>query len=334
MKNPQSLLFAMQTLSKTRKRCYNVGMKNQKKQQNEGFFSSLIGDRTSSKTAGLTYTVAALAMFAVSFVLSCIILGANIPEGENPDWVLYAQYLAVPFSFLFVGYWYFSYTKTPVKQFVKEQKCHWKYYLIAVALQVGLFSLSELNGVFLQFLKRFGYQDVGINLPSMDGVGFIGVFVTIALLPAIMEEFIFRGIFLRDTKDFSLLARVLICGGLFALYHQNPAQTIYQFICGAAFALVAVKSGSFFPTMLAHFINNGVILLLTKLGLDTFTPTVYAITLVVSGLCLVSSLVYLLFFDGKEKKEKKGSYGQLFACAALGILLLFLSWIATFLTGI
>ena len=289
----------------------------------------MVGERTPAKTAGLSYTVAALAIFAISFVF------AFLPayEGEQPDWWLYLNFLAAPMAFLIVGIWYFSYTKTPFLGFIKEQKCHPKYFLVALLLQVGLFSLSELNVLFVEFLQSLGYKDAGISLPSMQGAGFVGVFVTVAILPAIMEEFVFRGIFLRESKEFPLLAQVLICGGLFALYHQNPAQTIYQFICGAAFALVAIKSGSFLPTALSHLINNGVILLLTKLGVESFEVPMYVIMLVVSGLCLVCSLGYLLVFDREKGERKKGNYKQLFACAGAGIAMLLLSWLTTLLMG-
>ena len=48
-------------------------------------------------------------------------------------------------------------------------------YLIAFLLQIGLLSLSELNGLFLQFLGKFGYEHTPIVLPSVEGFGFVGV---------------------------------------------------------------------------------------------------------------------------------------------------------------
>ncbi|MFR1983946.1 MAG: hypothetical protein ACLS4Z_09725 [Christensenellaceae bacterium] len=44
-------------------------------------------------------------------------------------------------------------------------KCAPKYFLIAVLLQVGLFRSRELNGLFLNFLGRFGYKDDPICCP-------------------------------------------------------------------------------------------------------------------------------------------------------------------------
>ncbi len=325
----KALLFSLQTLCKREKICYNKAMANRKEKNSEGFLSSLIGERTAAKTAGLTYTVAALAMFGVSFLF----LFLPRAEGETPQWLLYLNFLAAPIAFSLTGVWYFSHTKNSVKAFAKEQLCHPKYYLIALMLAVGLFSLTELNGLFLKFLSLFGYESGELLLPDMKGIGFLGVLLTVAVLPALMEEFVFRGIFLRETKDFSLWTRAIVCGALFALYHQNPAQTAYQFVCGTAFSIVAIKSGSMLPTALAHFINNAVILCLYKLGITVFPPPVYAIILCVSGICLVGAFVYLLVFDRKQEEEKEGRLRQLFACASIGIIMLALSWLATLSMG-
>ncbi len=302
------------------------------KNQKRGFFTPLIGEKTSSKTAGLTYTAAVCAFLLVSFFVLLFPVG----EGELPQWYLYVNFLAAPVAFAAVIVWYFRYTKTTVKSFVKEQKCRPKYYLIAVLLQVGLFSLAEVNGLFLRFLERFGYQDSGIALPSTQGFGLVGVLIVVGLIPAVMEELFFRGIFQRETKDFSLWAKVLICGGLFALYHQNPAQTIYQFICGACFALVAARSGSFLPTVLSHFINNALIVVLYALGISSFEGGTYAIILVLSGICLVGSLLWLIVFERNDldkRSTKKGAYKEIFACAGFGIFVLGLSWLLTLIVG-
>ncbi len=303
------------------------------KNQKRGYLSSLIGEKTPSKIAGLTYSAAVCVFLAVSFVVA--LFAGEIGE-TKPQWYLYLSFLAAPIAFALTVAWYFSYTKTSVKAFVKEQKCSPKYYLVAALLQIGLFSLGELNGLFLQFLENFGYQNIEIELPSTAGFGIVGVLLAVAVLPAVMEELFFRGIFLRETKEFSLLGRVLLCGGLFALYHQNPAQTIYQFICGAAFAYVAAKAGSFLPTVLSHFINNALIVVLYANGITAFEGGTYAFILVLSAICLVGTLVYFLFFDKKNEEKKsarKGVYKEFFTCAALGITVLGLTWLLALIGG-
>ncbi|MBQ9113340.1 MAG: CPBP family intramembrane metalloprotease [Clostridia bacterium] len=296
--------------------------RNEKNQQ--GFLSRLIGEPTPEKNAGLTYSVAAIVILFLSLVYGCIPKSADTVRA-------YLSFMVAPIAFLFIGVWYFCYTKTSFKTFVKAQNCPPKYYLIAVLLQIGLLSLGEVNTLFLEFLEKFGYEYVEPVLPSMNGVGFIGVLFVIAVLPAIMEDFFFRGIQLEGIKTFGTVSGAILSGALFALFHQNPAQTVYQFICGAAFALVAIKAGSFLPTALAHFINNAYILVLHKYQITSFSAPVYAIILVTSAICLIVSLGYLLFIDRQKTEKKKGKYGGFFLCASVGIAVFALSWVSALL---
>ncbi len=307
---------------------------NDKKQ---GIITALIGEKTPSKISGLTYTLSAFVFFLVAIAFSIPMAAAAffLSEEGAAELSAYCSFLAAPVAFALMAVWYFSFTKTSVRGFFKEQKCSPKYYLIAVSLQIGLLSLGELNSFVLGFLGRFGYVDSGITLPSLDGFGFVGVLLVVAVLPAFMEELFFRGIFLREMKDMSTLARVLLCGALFSLYHQNPAQTVYQFLCGAAFAFVAVRAGSFLPTVLSHFINNAAIVVLYKLGVTEYPTTIYWIILAVSSVCLILSLI-LLFLDGRGKekgKTKAGAFKQFFACAGVGIGIFALVWLSTLAMG-
>ncbi len=293
--------------------------------QSEGT-PSLMDERTPSKISGLSYTVSACAILFVS------LLFGFFPQKKEAQWYKYLNFLLPQISFLIVAAWYFLYMKVSVKSFVKEQKCSPKYYLIAFLLQVGLLSLGELNTLFLKFLEKFGYENSNVDLPSVDGVGIVGTLFVVAVLPAIMEEVFFRGVLLRDMRG-STLFKTISCGALFALYHQNPAQTVYQFICGACFALVAIRSGSILPTVLSHFINNAVILLLYKFGVDSYPIPAYVIMLVVSGVCLVGSLIYLIWLDRKKKTGEKRNAKVFFLYAAIGIAIFALSWISTLVSG-
>jgi membrane protease YdiL (CAAX protease family) len=211
----------------------------------------------------------------------------------------------------------------------EEQRCKPKYYAIALLMQIGLFSLSWLNGLFLQFLEKYGYGGAEVRIPSLDGVGFLGVLVVVALLPAVFEEIFFRGFLLNGIKSaFGETVSVLLCGAFFALYHQNPAQTLYQFCCGVAFAFVAIRSGSILPTVLAHFFNNAFIITLEKFP-ATWVNTV-AFT-VVSVLCLLGAIIWLFSCKrGETDKDKKGKK-DFFLYALTGIVVCIVSWISVLL---
>lgn len=328
-------------VGKRKKICYNRTMQKINSNKQGGYFSSLIGVPTPAKASGLTFSLATVAVVVASFAFMLVLIMSGLASQEGAvesDWYLYCSYLITPLAFACVAWGILRWTNTPIKEAVKSQKCHPKYFLIAVLMQVGLLSLSELNSLFLKFLAQFGYQDTPILLPSMDGFGFIGVLFVVAVLPAVFEEVIFRGLLLKGLRSFGTVGAILLCGGLFALYHQNPAQTIYQFCCGAAFAFVALKSGSILPTVLSHFINNALILILTKFGATEFSTPVFITILIVSVISLISAMVWL-FLDkkpmGQAEKglDKKEERKRFWTFALVGIAICALTWLSVLFTG-
>lgn len=303
------------------------------------FLTSLVGEATPAKASGLTYSLSALfsVVLAFAFLATVSFIGDEGYAGR--DWYLYGTYLLSPVCFALVAFCIFRWSKTSVKAELASQICPAKYFIIAIVLQIGLFCLSQLNSIFLEWLAKFGYQDTPIQLPSMDGFGFVGVLIAVALLPAVFEEVIFRGLLLKGMRSFGTVGAVLINGALFALYHQNPAQTLYQFCCGVAFALMAIRAGSILPTVLSHFINNALILTLTKFGLDTFSPTVGLVIMAVSAVCLAGALGWLLFVDKKnaytdeKTKDAPTERRRFIACASVGVAFCALTWLMTLFAG-
>ena len=315
----------------------------QEKKENKGGGSFLFGKATQAKASGIAFSLSAVLPTGLSVVLLLALQAFGLAQDgyTEKQWYLYLSYFITPTAFLLTATWYFLFLKGSFTQSVKRQNCKPIYYLIALLLQVGLFSLSQANTWFIEFLSKFGYKPTEISLPSMDGWGIVGVIIAIAVLPAIFEEIMFRGILLDGLRCFGDAGAILLCGGLFALYHQNPMQTVYQFCCGAAFALVALKSGSILPTVLAHFLNNAVILLLTKFGLTNFTTPVQITVICISAVCSLCATV-LLVFDKKaqnpygdmpilQRKKERVRFGGF---AAVGIVVLSVSWLATLLLGI
>lgn len=304
-------------------------MKNDK----QNLSVKLLGQPTPAKTAGVAFSAALVlpTLLALLAVLVIAVCGLTPKTGEMPDWYLYINYTLTPLAFALVVFWALKYNQKPIKTAFKENRCKAKYYLLALALQFGLFSLGTLNTYFLEFLGKFGYQDTPIQLPSMDGFGLVGVLLVVAVLPAIFEELLFRGLVLRGLKSFGTAGTVLLCGGLFAIYHQNPAQTIYQFCCGAAFALMAIRAESVFPTVVSHFVNNALIVILTKYNISILPSWL----LIVFALCLIGVLAYLIFFEKNNEKttQNKQEKKSFFLFAAVGIVICLVNWLAVILTG-
>ena len=315
-------------------------MQNNSSKNTNNLFGGLFGQPTRAKASGLAFSVATVLPTVLSFVFLIVLVVFGLAQSEDyqqQNWYLYANYLLPQISFALVAILYLRYRQIPIATAVKSQKCKPKYFIIALLLQIGLFGLSELNALFLSWLKRFGYTDTGITLPSVDGFGFIGVLLVIGVFAAVLEEIVFRGAVLDGLKNtFSTPVAVLLCGAFFAIFHQNPAQTVYQFCCGTAFALVAVKSGSVLPTILSHFINNTVILILYKVGVTQFSAPVFIAVVALSAVCLIATLGYLIFIDKTKQKQDadKSEKKNFFLYSAVGIVLCALTWLLVLFTGI
>ena len=299
-----------------------------------GKINGLLTSLSDERFSGAVYSIAAVlpTLFMLVFLVVAATAGGLKGDYENADWYRYASFLIPQLAFAFIFALFCKSRKTSVKEVVGKPA--FKYFIIAIVLQIGLMSLAELNTYFLKLLGQIGYEDDGIALPNMDGFGFVGVFFVIAVFPAIFEELIFRGLLLKGLKKLGELWAVIICGCLFALYHQNPSQTIYQFVCGAAFALVAIRAGSVLPTIVSHFINNAFILLATKFAWNL--QDIYVPMLIVCGLCLVLSVRYLLLFDGKDKtvvEKEKGDVKGFFLAASVGIFMCGFTWLSVLFIG-
>ena len=295
--------------------------------------ASVLGERTREKDAGLAYSALALVLVVVPFALSVVLLAAGLTKkGYNrTDWYLYLSYLLTPCVFAVVCFLYFRKTKTPFMKTVAP--CKPKYFLLAIVVQIGLLSLSELNALFITLLSKFGYEQPEILLPSLEGFGLVSVLFVVAVLPAVFEELLFRGVLLNGVKGCGKVGACLICGGLFALYHQSPVQTVYPFVCGAVFAWVALTSGSVLPTVVSHFLNNAAIIILTKAGYAEIPSPAKWVVLSVSLVCLICGIVWLFLENKNAEREERTEKKSFLIGAVFGILIFGASWLLSLLSG-
>ena len=119
--------------------------------------------------------------------------------------------------------------------------------LIKLALyQLGYFSTSYT------LYENFIPSDTG----SIDSI--IYILLALAVLPAITEEFVFRGIILQEYREAgcSNVAALMISSLLFAIMHFNLAQFPVYFFGGVVLGLVYMVTDSIIASILVHFLNN------------------------------------------------------------------------------
>lgn len=89
-------------------------------------------------------------------------------------------------------------------------------------------------------------------------IGPVWGFIVLAVVPAICEELLCRGLIFGAFRKRSFLAAYLISAVSFSIVHGNIEQMLYAFVLGLLLGLVREFSGSAVPCMLMHFLFNSV----------------------------------------------------------------------------
>lgn len=150
------------------------------------------------------------------------------------------------------------------------------------------------NSVFEKF--GIGIRDASLTLPK-DVWGVILLIIYSAIVPAIVEEILFRKVILGRLLPYGNVFAVISSAVLFSAMHCNPSQFLYTFVGGIIFGVVAIKTNSVVPTMVIHFFNN--MLSVIYMTLYSFAPynyysiIVYTIDTVISflGLLVIYKLI-------------------------------------------
>lgn len=88
--------------------------------------------------------------------------------------------------------------------------------------------------------------------------------VAVAILPAIIEEFLFRGMIYRGIANKSnKKIAIIISALLFAFLHMNFNQMCYAFVMGLVFAIVIYLTDNLSVSILLHMLFNAFTVIIT-----------------------------------------------------------------------
>ena len=212
------------------------------------------------------------------------------PEAKIPMLVLLG--VSAVGTFILTPAWVVhKYAKVDLKKFITIPESYFKMALITIALVI---SFAVVNTVIIEwnkalqlpaFLSEFeSYaqeQELKLAvltefLTDFESIGhFILCLLVIAVIPAIGEEFLFRGVLqniLRTAVKNPHIA-IWISALIFSIFHNQFYGLVPRMLLGAIFGYLYYWSGSLLLSMLGHFINNGLTLILIFLfqkGLISF----------------------------------------------------------------
>ena len=159
-------------------------------------------------------------------------------------------------------------------EFLGFKKISLKSVFIAVLIGALAFFLNlAVSTVFNGLIAFFGYNPTGSGETIIYDTlfKFIRAIVFIAVLPSIFEEITHRGLLLKGyAKEIGYRRAIVYSSLLFGLMHLNVGQVFYATVLGALIGVTAIVSGSIFPAMIVHFMNNAINVYLVYAGQNNF----------------------------------------------------------------
>ena len=297
--------------------------------------NNLLKTNDEQSLGGLYFSITIILLLVANIVLSVVLsLIGNLENIQGTLWFTAISFSLSGIVIIASTLLFSKINGVKIGEFCGLKRTKAKHYLLAIATFVAIFfGLSSINLKFVEFLQNFGYKYESVVLPKFSTINFIVVVIVACVLPAITEEIALRSIVLNGVKTGSVVLNATIGGLLFSIYHMNPAQTPYQFVVGFVFSIIAIKSRSVIPTVIAHFLNNFAVICI-----EYFWPTFsvwgssFAPFIIVFSLVCLLSIIALLILDKEDgKKQEKGGVKRFFAYASLGIAVCILMWISALL---
>lgn len=150
--------------------------------------------------------------------------------------------------------------------------------------------------------KAFGFSGNMPELPLTDDPWVLVLYgITIAVIPPIVEELLFRGMVLNSLRKYGDGFAIVASALLFGLYHGNFVQMVFAFLAGLVMALVVVRTGSLWTSILIHFVNNSISFSIEMVQRYAGENVANQVNYIVVGVLLALGVISLIYILRKDK---------------------------------
>lgn len=238
----------------------------------------------------------------------------NHPDIRNI--MLFAQGLASLVGLVLIPWYYLRAfeQRSPSQFFTGLPSWQWMIVLSAlvVALAVSISPVAEWNanvqlpswtGALGETLRQFEEQAavlVKAFLADLTPASFLLAFIVIAVVPALGEELVFRGLIQNEFRRAlgNPHLAIWVSAALFSAFHMQFFGFFPRLILGAAMGYVYYWSGNLWFPVVLHFLNNGIQVLAIYLmqlkvhSLDVESTESAPLPYVLGALLLMAGLLY------------------------------------------
>jgi len=141
------------------------------------------------------------------------------------------------------------------------EKTTFSVVLVGLGLGLVAFVLNIIvSSIFTGIITFTGYRtplSFGVESAPDYSVGnFFLQILLVAVLPALCEEFLHRGLLLQGTKHIGFTRAIIISSVCFGLIHFNINQVAYAIVIGLIMGYASVVAKNIWVAVIIHFTNN------------------------------------------------------------------------------
>ena len=196
-----------------------------------------------------------------------------------------------------------------------------KNILICILISViAIAGLVHFVGIFDGLFEKIGYSAGESLIPNNNFAWFLLNVLISCILPAVLEEAVFRGVIFKGLRNRGFWLAASISAVMFMLVHLSLGSIVYPLIMGLVFAFVVEKTGNVMYSVIIHFCNNFVIKLIDYVNnvsglnfgeITKASPWHYVIIVVGAVLAVVLIWVLIRFvLNGKQVDNCKAEENQ------------------------
>lgn len=143
-----------------------------------------------------------------------------------------------------------------------------RFYAAAIAIGATAWYLNMRLVALLPITER----DTRGLAQLVDGPALVVALAIFAVLPAVCEEILFRGVLARSLhRAMPLAAAAAVSAVVFSAYHLSIAQAVPTLTLGFVLAVVALRADSALPTIAAHVLNNTLAIVMSRNAIPALT---------------------------------------------------------------
>lgn len=282
------------------------------------------------KDFSIVFIFAVIGFLLASVILSQIISlianaeGINFIDISSRPWAIYLNAFLTEFAYFLIFIIYSKLHKIDIKNATsltipklnKRTNIALPFIVSLLTFVTFFCSLNFIN-MITHFLSQ-GLVAPASSVPLANFGQFLLSVLFFAVVPAVVEELLFRGLIFNGLKNsFNAKIAVILSSIIFTLIHFSIFQTVYQLILGVVLSLILLFTNSLLLTMLMHFLNNFLIVFISYLsqGKSVFEfanfgvlEIVLSIVIFLVGVAIVCLIFYFikrLVKDGKNSKIKE-----------------------------